>query len=129
MSTIIAEEQATSTQDVGLNGLSVNSPIVLATALLAAGSPLQRTKIVEVHLEYESALIQSLIIEYSIDGGTVWIGYSTLTTTITIGPTVVSCRKTLINHNMQLRLRSLSLGTLRILSFVPMVVAEAKVNP
>lgn len=126
---IIARERALITQDVALNGLPVNSPIVIATALLAAGTPLQRTKVIEVHIEYESTAGQTLFVEFSFDGGLTWNSYSSFVIVPTIGPTVLACRRTLIHHNLQLRLRAINLGTLRIIAFIPMIVAEAKVNP
>lgn len=129
MSTIIVQELASVNQDVGINGLPTNSEIIVATALLMNASPLQRTKVLEVHLEYEATLPQTLLIEYSIDSGINWAAYSSIAITPTSGPQVIARRKVLTHHNLQLRLRSSILGGLRVLAFIPRVVSEAKVNP
>jgi len=127
--TIIALETSVATQDVNLAGVTVDGAIVLATALLAAGNPLDRTKVIEVQLEYEADEPQALAIDHSTDGGLNWDPYSSITVDVTEGPTILSIRKTLVGHNLQLRLSSETLGSLRVLAFVPRVVQEAKVKP
>lgn len=103
--------------------------INLTTGLLQAGSPLQKTKVIECQLEYESDASQTLVFEYSTDKGTTWTQYSTIDIVATDGPQILSVRKTLVGHNLQLRVRSATIGALRVLSFVPRIVAEAMVHP
>ncbi len=103
--------------------------IVAATSLLAAGSPYQRTKVIEAQMEYESGGAQTLIFEYSIDKGATWTQYSTQDIAATSGPTIMAVRQTLTHHNLQVRVRSATLGQLSVISFVLRIVAEAKVHP
>lgn len=125
---IVAQETDSGT-DVNVSGVIRQSEFILASGLLTAGMPLQRTKVVEVELEYESLASQSLSIEYSIDAGVTWGSYSTFDVTTTNGPTVIARRKTLSHHNIQLRLKSTTLGRLRVIGFYPRIVAGEKVNP
>lgn len=125
---IVAIEDESKTSDVALNALNVPAPIVLATALIQAGSPLQRSKVIEIQFEYECDEIQTLVFELSIDRGANWIAYSSLEVQPTTGPTIGSVRKTVTHHNLQLRVRSATLGKLRMLAFVPHIVLEAKVK-
>lgn len=126
---IIAQEDATLTQDVDVGGATVDAPFILATALLQAASPLERTKVIEVQIEYESESSQTIDLEYSINGGQTWSPYSTINVVVTTGPTIIAARRTLHHHNLQLRLITETLGKFRLLVFVARIVTEARVNP
>lgn len=125
---IIVHEDPSSTQDVNIDEDLVDPEIIATTALLQAGSVLDKTKPIELQVEYEAEVMQDLIFEYSIDAGTTWSTFSTKTVNSTTGPAVLAVRKTITGHNIQLRLRSTVLGKLRVLAFVPHVIVEAKVN-
>jgi hypothetical protein len=125
---MITKEVVDVTTDVDIDEAVVEAPIVVATALLAAGSPLDRTKVIEIQLEYESDGSQTLLFEYSTNAGVTWSSFSSKAITATTGPTVLAVRKTLVGHNIQLRLKSATLGQLRVLAFIPHIVQEAKVN-
>lgn len=127
--TLVIRENPTSSQDVTVTGVAIDSEIILATALLAAGSPLEQTKVIEVQMEYEAEESHALVFEYSVDKGATWAAYSTLTVGATLGPTILTVRKTITHHNIQFRVRSLKLGKLRVISLVPRVVLESMVHP
>jgi hypothetical protein len=124
---IITIEDPQSTMDWLLDETPVDSPIVVATGLLQAGTVLDKTKVVEAQLEYESDIPQTLTFQYSIDRGVSWTTYSSYDITTTNGPAILAVRQTLVGHNLQLRVTSNTLGMLRVLSFTPRVVKEAKV--
>lgn len=115
--------------DVGTALNFVNAEISAVTGLIQAGSVRDKSKVVEIQMEYESGATQTLIFEYSPDGGTTWTPYSTANVAYAVGPQILSVRKTIVGHNIQLRVRSSVLGLLRILSFTPRIVQEAKVHP
>jgi len=134
--TMIVQESAGLGQDISISVVDgvtfttvVNSPILLATGQLAAGSVLDKSRVIEVQVEYESNAAQTLLFEYSTDGGASWAQFSTKTIGITNGPTILSVTKSITGHGIQLRLRSVILGAFRLLAFVPRVVQEARVFP
>lgn len=126
--TIVAIEKQLTTKDTDITIGSVDTSIVIATALVATGNPLDRTKLIEVQLEYECDEGQQLWFQYSEDAGVNWIAYSTVTVDETDGPTILSVRKTIVGHNLQVRIMSETLGKLRVLSFVPRVIKDPRVR-
>lgn len=127
--TVIAQEDSDATQDVDSTGASVDSAIVVATGLIQAGSVRDKSSVIEIQLEYESGAAQTLLFEYSVDGGANWTSYSTKAIAATTGPSILSVRKVIKGHNIQLRLKSTTLGKLRVLSFTPRIVQDARVSP
>ena len=117
------------TIDTTILGSTINKGLLAVTGLLADGSPYQKTKLIEVQMEYECDEAQTLIFEYTNNGGVIWTPYSTKAIVATIGPTILSVRQTLIHHNLQLRVRTTGLGKLRIISMMPRMVEEAMVSP
>jgi hypothetical protein len=107
----------------------VDSTIELRTGLLASGSPLNKTEIIEAQIEYECDEIQELIFDYSYDKGATWTQYSIVTINQTTGPKVTAVRKTLESHNLQIRVRSTKLGKLTLYGLHLFVVSGARVNP
>lgn len=105
--------------------------IEIQTPVLEAATPLEKTEIIECQLEYEQgAATQTIIMEYSTDGGTVWNDYSTKVLALTTGyPQIARAMKTLERKAMQLRLRSTILGQLTLISFSPFLVIGAKKAP
>ncbi len=126
---LVTNETTSATQDVNTSAVASDSEILAATGLIQAGSVLDESKVIEIQMEYEADAAQDLIFEYSANGGSTWTTYSTKTVAVTTGPTILAVRKTIVGHNTQLRVRSAALGKLRVLSFVPRIVQEAKVNP
>jgi hypothetical protein len=106
--------------------------IEIQTPVLQAATYLDKTELIEMQLEYEQAdVTQDITIEYSTDGGTIWNTYSTKTFTITSGtyPAIKRALRTLERHAFQFRLRSSTLGRLRLLGLYAFVVQGAKVHP
>lgn len=126
---VLAREDDTIYQDTNTTPAQADSAIIVATGLLQAASPLDKTKVIECQLEYEAGQSQTLLFEYSTDKGGTWTTYSSKDIVATSGPQVLSVRKTLVGHNLQLRVRSTKLGDFSLLSFVPRIVQEARVNP
>ena len=126
--TIVIFESPTITQDTNIAGGVTDSMLVLATALIATGNPLDKTRLIEVQLEYECEEGQKLWFQYSEDAGGNWSHYSSVNIEETSGPTILAIRKTIVGHNMQLRIMAESIGKLRVLSFVPRVIREGRVR-
>lgn len=118
-----AAEDPSLTEDLG-----TPQPISIATGLLVAGSPLKKTEIIEAQLEYECAMDQSLIFEYSKDKGATWTQYQLLEVTETVGPTISRIRRTLEHHNLQIRVRSAALGKLTLIALNAFIVEGGMVN-
>lgn len=126
--TIVETSPGTQTDWNGIT--AINSQCVLATGLLQVGTPLEETEIVEVQIEYEleDVIQTSAFIHYSTDKGATWTIYSQITFNLTNGPSILACRKSLVGHNIQLRLVVESLTPLRVLAFTPFLVRSKKVN-
>lgn len=107
----------------------VNSPIVLVTGYVSAGSNLDKSRVIEIQVEYESEGAQTLIFEHSSNGGASWSAFATKTIAATSRPTILSVVQSITGHGLQLRLRSVTIGQFRLLAFVPRVVQEARVFP
>lgn len=118
-----ARESITSEDDFG-----VDSGLEARTGLLQADSPLHRTELIEVQLEYESEVTQELTFEFSLDRGLTWNNYSVITVQPTNGPTVLQVRRTLTHHNLQVRLRTDTLGKLIVLAMYVFAARGVKVN-
>lgn len=128
-SSLVVKEDDSATADVIVDGTASAVEILAATSLIMAATPLQKSKVIEIQLEYEATVSQTLLFEYSTDKGSTWSSYSSTTIVATSGPQILSVRKTIVGHNIQLRIRSTTLGGLRVIAFLPHVVAEAKVHP
>lgn len=105
--------------DGGLPGARVDSPISVVTQSLALMSPYQRWQLLKAIIQYEALAIQTLLLEYSYDGGVTWFTYSQNDTVITKGPSVLAFRKSLDFQQMQFRLSSTKLGQLTVWEFTP----------
>ena len=104
-------------------GIDIQSGVVLAA------SPLEKTEVIETQLEYESVGGQTLIFEYSANGGSTWISYSSKTIATTTVAQIVRCMKTLSRKTLMFRIRSTILGQLTLISYTPFLIVEAKIAP
>lgn len=102
--------------DVDATGAVVDSGIEIRTGYVLTDSPLRRVELVEAQLLYESTATQQLTFEYSVDGGQSWSTYSTPSISATTKPTVLSVRKTLETSGLQVRVKSNTLGSLKLIS-------------
>lgn len=107
----------------------VNSPIIMVTGYITGGTTLDKAKVIEIQVEYESNLGQTLIFEYSKNGGASWNAFATKTIGVTNKPEILSVVNSITGHGLQFRLRSVTIGILRVLAFIPRVVQEARVFP
>lgn len=110
------------------NDNTLTSPIEIVTGLLQAGSPLNKTGIIEAQLEYECDEAQRLFFDYSTDKGVTWTQYSYVDVVPTTGPRVTAVRKTYENHNLQIRVRSDGLGQIKLIALSLMLVEGGRVN-
>jgi hypothetical protein len=104
-------------------GIDIQSGVVIAA------SPLEKTEVIETQLEYESVGAQTLIFEYSINGGTSWLSYSSKTIATTSVAQILRCMRTLSRKTLMFKIRSTILGQLTLISYTPFLVVEAKVAP
>jgi len=109
-----------------------DSPMTLATGLLQVGTPLEETEITEVQFEYELIDYFGSVnanVEYSIDGGASWQGYGAaiMAPTVYHGARIFAVRKSLVGHNIMLRLRTAHLIDINILAMWVLVTRAKKV--
>lgn len=124
-----SRENSSLAQDMDATGVVVDSSIEARTGLIIVGSPLRKTELIEVQLLYEASRPQTLVFEYSTDGGTTWSSYSGRDVGVTTKPTVLSVRKTLEVEGIMIRVISLSLGGLKIISLTAFAVPGAMIHP
>lgn len=102
----------------------------IATGLIQAESPLRKTHLLEVQIEYESAHSLQGLIEYSVGTAGPWLEYSVQTLSPTDGPRIARFSRVITGHNIQLRFSvSLFNSQFKLLAFVPSLVQGALVNP
>ncbi len=111
-----------------INDGGIDSGLEIRTGLLQGGSVLDMTELIEAQLEYESEATQTIIFEYSIDKGNSWNSYSQALVGPTSGPTILPVRRTLTSHNLQVRVRTDTLGKLTLISLSLFVVKGVKVS-
>jgi len=127
--TYVVQEDSGQTQDNWGTG-AADAAIELRTGLITAGTPLHRSKLIEAKIEYEAGIGQTLIVEYTNDAGGSWtqFGENIVISGATAGPTIARVRSTVIGHNLQVRVRSTTLGTLKLHGLFLRVVAESEVQ-
>jgi hypothetical protein len=121
-------ENPTRFQDVDVNGNNVDSPIEIRTGIVAL-HPLRKTMISEVQLLYEEAASQNLVLEYSTNAGASWSNYSSKAIGVTTGPAVASFRAEIERAYPLLRLRSATLGGLKLISQHVFAAAGGLIRP
>jgi len=121
-------DNPTRTQDVDSTGADVDSPIEARTGLVLTDSALHKVQLVEVQMVYESTGSQTVLFDYSTDGGQTWNPYSSQNIVATSGPTVLSVRTQLERTKMQIRVRSPKLGGLTIVSLHAFAVRGALIK-
>ena len=119
----VIHEVLTETDDQ-VGGVETDSAIEIATGFVHAGSPLRRTRILEIQLEYECGETQTLVFEVSIDGGTSWLAFSTVTVNATTAPDILSVRHEASSHQLALRVTSTTLGSLSVYGFWAFIVQD-----
>lgn len=120
------EDPTASDDEVG--GVSTDAPFEVASGVIQSGSPLHRLRILEIQMEYEASEAQDLIFEYSYDEGSTWTTYSTASITTTSGPELLSVRNEFTHRQLQIRVRSTTLGQLKLISIFAFTVEDARVH-
>jgi uncharacterized protein YjdB len=109
------------TQDVLLTGDPTDSELLLETGVLNLEA-LAAVELLEAHLEYESGTDQELLFEVTFDDGEAWQPYSRQDVEETAGSEVMFLKSERVSRKLRLRLRSQTLGKLRLLGLAPVVV-------
>ena len=125
----VIKEDPSSTADGYVQTGKSAQGIEIRTGVLLAGTPLEKTEIIEAQLEYEDASARVLTFAYSTDLGANWVTYSTKTTKVTTRQEIMRVMKTLSRQSIMLRITAAGLGSLVLVSFSPFLVTEAKVAP
>jgi hypothetical protein len=125
--TRVVYDDPTSQQD-DFGGGGADQAIRAVTGAVSAGSALHNTNILEVTLVYECSASQTLIFEYSVDGGSTWVAYGQEAITATTKPVTLKVRKTVSGYNYLVRMRAATLGALRVHAMVPHVVLGTPVQ-
>lgn len=121
---VVLESASASTDDYGAG--PVAATVDLVTAQLSADRPLWRKKIIEAQLEYDAVASQTLIFEYSTDGGATFSAFGApKAITSTTEPKLLKVTKTLVHRDLQIRVRSETLGKLRVHGLHLSVLDEA----
>jgi len=123
-----ARDNPSRTKDIDTTGADVDSSIEIRTGFIVASDPLRKTELIEVQVAYESAVTQTLIFEYSTNGGTSWTTYSTKAISSTTRPSVLSVRKRLETEGLQIRVRSQTLGSLKLYALHAFAVPGAMIR-
>lgn len=120
----------TRTQDVDLDGVGVDSPIALATGVIPVVSTLERTKLVQVELEYTATVDQTLTFKFSDDGGTTFTTFGgSKTITATTKPKVLRVAGVAERDSLMTELTSSTLGGLTVIAYHNHVVQGSRINP
>ena len=112
----VMEENSAATQD-NMTGVVANSPIEARSGMVTPGHPLERSQLIEMRLEYETEGSQTLFFDYSTDGGSNWSAFGATggkAITATSGKQILRARQTVSALNIQVRVRSATIGKLRI---------------
>jgi len=123
-----ARDNPNRTKDIDVTGADIDSPIEIRTGFIIAGDPLRKTELIEAQVLYESAATQTLIFEYSTNGGASWTTYSIKSISSTTRPSVLSVRKRLETEGLQIRVRSQTLGSLKMYSLHAFAVPGAMIR-
>lgn len=91
----VTREDPTRTTDVNGAGADTASQFVAATAAAVNDSPLYSAEVVELQLEYESPVTQTVYFQYSLDGGASWSTMDAPSASATTVPSILSARKSL----------------------------------
>lgn len=126
-STVVVREDPTASRD-DFGAGDVDGSIIVATGVLQAASPRDKTQLIELWLEYEADETQVLRFEYTDRFGTWQTFGGPKTVTSTVAPQIVRTRQTITNHDTRVRVRSTTLGKLRILGMYTNVVKAGEVQ-
>lgn len=111
------------------SGVAVSVDLSLTSGLLNYDGIGFRALMNEIAAAFVVGETQTLIIEYSSDSGTTWNNYSSLSVSPKVTPQQVKFTKTVDAPLLQFRLRSTTLGKLRVSSITPKVERGALINP
>lgn len=118
---VYKEDEAVTTD----NG--TNSAVEIWSGILQSASVRERTRLVEIQMEYECSEAQTVLFETSTDGGVNWTSYGQVTLAASTVPRIARAYRQIESRTLQFRARSTTLGKLRVLVVSPMVSIGARV--
>lgn len=116
-------------RDVDTAGVATDSELEARTGLVMVKDNLHKVQTVEAQLVYEAEVSQTLTLEYSVDGGDTWAGFGQIAISPTTRRTVARVAKVVVADALQLRVKSLTLGKLKVISLHAFVVEGARIQP
>ena len=121
-STVLTTRENDQPQDTLLTGEETDSELLLETGFVNL-DVLKAIELHGIHGEYESEMEQELIFEASFDDGSAWQPLSLWEIEATDGSEMLFVKQERVSRKLRLRLRSLTLGKLRLLGLAPMLVS------
>jgi hypothetical protein len=118
----VIREDTTSEVDLYTQAGKLLQGIEIQTPTLLPATPLDMVEIIETQMEYEAASNQTIICDYTSDGGITWTEYSRKVLKVTTKTEILKMVKSLERNTLRLRIRSDGLGTLVLVSLVPMLI-------
>lgn len=115
-------------RDVNNAGVAAEGGFRIESANIPAASPLHRTGLVRVQVEYEADAPFELVFEYSYDGGVTWVLYSTQTVAASDKPAIVSVERWLERENLQIAVSSEASPHVRLMGVHLDVVKGGKIQ-
>lgn len=109
-------------QDTLLTGEETDSELLLETGFVNL-DVLKAIELHGIHGEYESEMEQELIFEASFSDGATWEPLSLWEIEATDGSEMLFVKQERVSRKLRLRLRSLTLGKLRLLGLAPILVS------
>ncbi len=123
----VTREDPSASADVLLGGSPVGTEI--RTGLILPDTALKVVEVVELQLEYESSVSATLTFEWSSDGGSTWNSYSTKDVVATSGPDVLSVRKSQAAKQLQFRVTTPGLSSVKLIALHAFAVTGAMRKP
>jgi len=128
ISTLSLREDPTATSDADPFGFTVpQTTFNVWTGYVYVDSPLFKTEIVEMQVEYDAGVAQNLFFDIYRDGA--WVQFSTVTVQPTTGAQVLSVRGSVEDENLQVRVRSDTLGKISIYALHVFASKGALIHP
>ncbi len=120
LSTELTVRETDDPRDTLLTGEETDSALVLVTGVMNL-DVLKAAELLEIHGEFLSEMDQQLVFELSFDNGSSWVPLSLKDITETAGSELFFVKSERVGRHMQLRVRSTTLGKLRLLGIAPVL--------
>lgn len=122
-------ENPTLSRDVNTSAVAVDSELEARTGFVNVRDALHEIQLVQIQLLYEAEEAQTLTLEYSVDGGDTWLPYGQIDVIPTVKPTIKRSVRPVLADAAQIRVRSTTLGQLRLISLHAFAMEGAMIAP